>query len=96
VNDNGARQSPAASTTPRDDASSTRGRKLTAEEILEQPHGLLSRGHLAELGLGRRAVDAVFAALDVVVFPNTRRPLIRAQEYLALVERSTYTDQRVR
>lgn len=95
MNDNGARQSPAATTTPRLDASSTRGRKPTAEEILEQPNGL-NRGHLAELGLGRRAVDAVFQALDVVVFPNTRRPLVRASEYLALVDRSTFTGERVR
>ena len=33
------------------------------------PGALLSRSHLRELGLERRAVDAVFRELDVVVLP---------------------------
>jgi hypothetical protein len=48
------------------------------------------RGHLRELGLERRAVDAVFRALSVVVLPGYSRPLVRVADYLELVGRSTY------
>jgi hypothetical protein len=41
-------------------------------------------------------VDAVFRELDVVVFPGSRRPAIRREDYLALLERCTYRDDRVR
>jgi hypothetical protein len=68
----------------------------TPSERLANPDALLSRGDLAELGLGRRQVDAVFRALPVVVFPETRRPLVRVCDYLELVERSTYRGDRVR
>jgi hypothetical protein len=67
-----------------------------ASVLLETPGALLSRSHLRELGLERRAVDAVFRALDVVVLPGYSRPLIRAEDYLALLTRSTYRDDRVR
>lgn len=96
VNDNGAYQGPAANTTPGEDAITRRDRQPTAEELLERPHALLNRSHLAELGLGRRAVDAVFQQLDVVCFPGSRRPLVRASDFLELVERSTYACDRVR
>jgi hypothetical protein len=67
-----------------------------ASVLLETPGALLSRSHLRELGLERRAVDAVFRALDVVVLPGYSRPLVRAEDYLALLSRSTYRDDRVR
>jgi hypothetical protein len=51
---------------------------------------------LRELGLERRAVDAVFRALDLVVLPGYSRPLVRAEDYLGLLRRSTYRDDRVR
>ena len=41
-----------------------------ASALLETPGALLSRTHLRELGLERRAVDAVFRALDVVILPR--------------------------
>ena len=44
----------------------------------------------------RRAVDAVFRALPVVVLPGYRRPLILVADYLALLERSSYDGSRVR
>ncbi len=69
---------------------------LTAQELLETPDALLTRTHLRELGLERRAVDAVFRILPVVALPGYSRPMVRAQEYLALVARSTYTGDRVR
>jgi hypothetical protein len=68
----------------------------TAQDLLRIPDALLTRTHLRELGLERRAVDAVFRVLPVVVLPGYSRPMVRAQEYLALVARSTYTGDRVR
>ena len=64
--------------------------------LLETPRALLSRSHLRELGLERRAVDAVFRALDVVALPGYSRPLVRVEGYAALVEESTYRGDRVR
>jgi hypothetical protein len=63
---------------------------------LQNPDALLSRTDLRELGLERRAVDAVFRACDVVVLPGYSRPLIRVSDYIALIERSTYDGERVR
>ena len=45
---------------------------------------MLTRSHLAELGLGRSAVDAIFRELDVVVFPGSSRPHVCVADYLAL------------
>jgi hypothetical protein len=67
-----------------------------ATELLETPGALLTRSHLRELGLERRAVDAVFRALPVVTFPGYSRPMIRAEEYLRLVDEFTFRDDRVR
>jgi hypothetical protein len=68
----------------------------TASELLGTRGALLHRGHLRELGLGRSAIDSVFRALDVVVFPGSSRPYIRRDDYLALLDASTYNDNRVR
>jgi hypothetical protein len=57
---------------------------------------MLSRTDLRELGLERRAVDAVFRSIPVVVLPGYSRPLIRVSDYLVLLERSTYDGDRVR
>jgi hypothetical protein len=65
-------------------------------ERLENPAAFLSRSDLAQLGLERRAVDAVFRACPVISLPGYSRPLIRVCDYLELVERSTYRDDRVR
>jgi hypothetical protein len=64
--------------------------------LLETPGALLTRSDLRGLGLERRAIDAVFRALPVVVLPGYSRPMIRAEQYLALVEQFTYRDDRVR
>jgi hypothetical protein len=68
----------------------------TAADLLDTPGALLSRTHLRELGLERRAVDAVFRALPVVAFPGYSRPLIRAEDYRAFLAEHTYRDDRVR
>jgi hypothetical protein len=70
--------------------------KRTARELLAEPNALLNRGHLRELGLQRRAVDAVFRACPVVVLPGYSRPLVKVADYLALLSSSTYRDDRVR
>lgn len=54
----------------------------TAAELLAQPDALLTRSHLRELGLERRAVDAVFRALPVVALPGYSRPLVKVVDYL--------------
>jgi hypothetical protein len=76
------------------DIRTLRARSLAVR--LSNPEALLSRTDLRELGLERRAVDAVFRACPVVVFPGYSRPVIHVSDYLALVERSTYAGDRVR
>lgn len=73
-----------------------RGQRVPAAELLHTPGALLTRTHLRELGLERRAVDAVFRALPVVWLPGYSRPMIRAEEYVELLERSVYRGDRVR
>jgi hypothetical protein len=63
---------------------------------LTNPHALLSRTDLRELGLERRAVDAVFRACPVVELPGYARPLIRVEDYRRLLADSTYGPDRVR
>ena len=72
------------------------GRRPSASDILQTAGGLLTRSDLRSLGLERRAVDAVFRELDVVVFPGYTRTMIRAGDYLALLERSTYRSDQLR
>ena len=57
----------------------------TAAQLLGTPGALLGRGHLE-----RRAVDAVFRALDVVGLLGYSRPLIRAEDYRRLVAESLH------
>jgi hypothetical protein len=42
------------------------------------------------------AVDAVFRELPIVAFSGDSRPMIRVDDYLTLVERSTFHGDRVR
>lgn len=71
-------------------------RRPSPDKLLATPGALLTRSHLRELGLERRAIDAVFRRLPVVALPGYSRPLIRAEHYLELVEEHTYRDDRVR
>ena len=70
--------------------------RSAAVELLGTPGALLTRTHLRGLGLERRAVDAVFRALPVVALPGYSRPMVRVEDYVALIERNTYRDDRVR
>jgi hypothetical protein len=58
--------------------------------------GFLSRGDLRDLGLERRAVDAVFRGCPVVVLPGYSRPLIRVADYEAFIEANTHRGDKVR
>jgi hypothetical protein len=71
-------------------------RRPSPAKLLSTPGALLTRSHLRELGLERRAIDAVFRRLPVVALPGYSRPMIRAEHYLELVEEHTYRDDRVR
>jgi hypothetical protein len=73
-----------------------RARPPSPAQLLSTPGALLTRSHLRQLGLERRAVDAVFRMLPVVALPGYSRPMVRAEEYRALVEQHTYRDDRVR
>jgi hypothetical protein len=68
----------------------------TAATLVETPGALLSRSHLRELGLERRAIDAVFRELPVVALPGYSRTMVRAEDFAGLVERCTFRDDRVR
>ena len=68
----------------------------SAAQLLDREGALLTRGDLAALGLTRTMIDAVFRELPVVVFPGSRRPTVRREDYLALVDQCTYRDDRVR
>ncbi len=71
-------------------------RRPAAAELLATNGALLTRSHLRDLGLERRAIDAVFRALPVVALPGYSRPMVRADDYLELVNRHTYRGDRVR
>jgi hypothetical protein len=70
--------------------------ELKRAGVTQPPGRLLSRSDLRELGLERRAIDAVFVALPVVRLPGYARPLIRESDYVELLEASVYADDRVR
>lgn len=70
---------------------------VSPTERLATEGAFLSRTDLAKLGLERRAVDAVFRHCPVVALPGYSRPLIRVEDYRALIDASTYRgDDRVR
>jgi hypothetical protein len=96
ASDGSAHTGCAASQAPAKTAEAPGGQHPDATKLLEMPGALLTRTHLRQLGLERRAVDAIFRALPVVAFPGYSRPMIRAEQYLELVERFTYRDDRVR
>jgi len=68
----------------------------SAVELLEQGTGLMTRSHLRDLGLPRAAIDAVFKRLDVVSFDGYSRPMVKVEDYVELLARSTYGRDRVR
>jgi hypothetical protein len=65
-------------------------------ERLANPKAFLSRTDLRELGLERRAIDAVFRACPIVSLPGYSRPLIRVHDFEAYIEEHEYRGDRVR
>jgi hypothetical protein len=57
------------------------------------PEAMLTRTDLRDLGLERRAVDAVFRECPVVQLPGYDRPMVHVRDYLALLEGATYCDR---
>jgi hypothetical protein len=74
----------------------TAKKKPTASELLETPGALLTSTHLSELGLTRRAIDAVWRACPVVVLAGYKRPMIRVEDYLTYIEEHTYREDEPR
>jgi hypothetical protein len=70
--------------------------EMALQARLRQPDAVLSRGDLRKLGYERRAVDAIFRACAVEVWPGYSRPLLRVGDFLEWRERCTYRDDRVR
>jgi hypothetical protein len=71
-------------------SSSASDLRRPVSELLDNPHALLTRSHLRQLGLERRAIDAVFRELPKVLLPGYSRPLVKVADYLELIERETY------
>jgi hypothetical protein len=69
---------------------------MAAVDRLANPDAFLSRTDLRDLGLERRAVDAVFRACPVIALPGYSRPLIRVRDYEGFIADHTYADDRVR
>lgn len=64
---------------------------------IEQPERLLTRTDLLNrYGFTRRAADAVFRQLPVVVLPGYQRAMVRQSDLESLIEQSTLSDERVR
>ena len=65
----------------------------SAADRLATPGAVLTRSDLRELGLERRAIDAVFRECPVVILPGYSRPMVKVEAYLALLDGSTYCDR---
>jgi hypothetical protein len=63
---------------------------------LDNPDAVLTRSDLEELGYARRAVDAIFRACPVEVWPGYSKPMIRVSDFIAWREQCTYRGDRVR
>lgn len=72
----------------------TKRHELT--ERLDLRDGVLSRTDLRTLGYERRAIDAIFRACPVEVWPGYTRPMIRVADFLEWREKATYRGDRVR
>lgn len=68
----------------------------SATERLQNPDAVLTRTDLRELGWERRAVDAIVRACPAIAVPGYSRTVVLVRDYLALIERCTYADDKVR
>jgi hypothetical protein len=66
------------------------------DELLRRPGAVLYRGDFFALGLGRRAVDAIFKEIGREL-PGCRRPVVFVEDWLAFKASLTYRSaERVR
>jgi hypothetical protein len=65
----------------------------SAVELLAQGVGYLDSGHLKELGLSQRAIEAVWRDTPVVNLPGFSRPLVSVDAFRALMAGNTYCDR---
>jgi hypothetical protein len=79
----------------REEAERRRERRELLRERLGVPDSFLSRTDLRDLGLERRAIDAVFKAVPNILVPGYSRPLIRVGDYLRHLEAWTDRGDRV-
>ena len=70
--------------------------RTPAAERLANPHAVLSRTDLRELGWERRAVDAIMRGCPVVVLDGYSRPVVTVADYLEHLESCRYRGDRVR
>jgi len=68
---------------------------VTLAEKLATPQAFLTRKDLQELGLERRAIDAVFRGACVKL-PGYTRPLVRVADFERWIEEHTYRGDGVR
>lgn len=64
------------------------------DELLRNPDAYLLRGDFFRLGLGRRAVDRVFAVIGRTI-PGYSRPVVLVSDWIALREQFTFREDRV-
>ena len=68
----------------------------TAAELVQTPGALLTTSDLAALGLPHKAIESVLRQVPVIYLDGYRRPLVRVEDYIGLVERSLDRGNRVR
>lgn len=64
----------------------------SASELLQTPGALLQRKHFRELGLERRAIDAIYRHCRVVYMPDYSHGMVRVEDYLAFLAGHTFCD----
>ena len=79
----------------REEAERRRERRELIQERLAFPEAYLLRTDLRDLGLSRRAIDAVFREVPNVLIPGYSYPLIQVGDYLRYLDAWTDRGDRV-
>lgn len=69
---------------------------MNLADLLANDEALLTRTHLRQLGLDRRAADAVFRSCPTVKLPGFSRAMVKVGDYRRFIEEQTYRGDRVR
>jgi hypothetical protein len=65
----------------------------SAADLLQTPGALLTTSDMAELGLDRRAVEAVFRHCPHVLIPGYRRPMVVSDVLRRFLDQSTHDNR---